>query len=199
MSARRLVAGLDIESTGLSQPDGDRIIEIAIAVHDLDTKARVGAFETRINPQRSIDPAAQAVHGISFEMLAESPLWSAVAPKVAALLSKCHYVIAHNGLGFDMPFVYGELQREGLALPQVGLVDTMLQARWATPDGSLPNLGALCFACGVEYDKAKAHGALYDVDVMMASFFSQFERGFFSLPTQHYQFVPQASKKKAKK
>lgn len=68
-----------------------------------------------------------------------------------------------------------------------------------TPDGSLPNLGALCFACGVEYDKAKAHGALYDVDVMMASFFSQFDRGFFSLPTQHYQFVPQSSKKKAKK
>lgn len=196
---RTLIAGLDIETTGLNQTDGDRIIEIAIAIHNLNTKARVGAFETRINPQRSIDPSAQEVHGISFEMLAGKPLWGEIAPKVAALLGKCHYVVAHNGLGFDMPFVYGELLRQGSALPKVGLVDTMLQARWATPDGSLPNLGALCFAAGVDYDKAKAHGALYDVDVMMEAFFSQFKNGFFQLPTSWYEFTPQKSRKTAKK
>lgn len=195
--SRIVVAGLDIETTGLDQADNHRIIELAISLFDLNTKEKIGSFLTQINPQRSIDPKAQEVHGISFESLIEKPLWSAVAPKVAALLGRCHYVVAHNGLGFDMPFLYGELIRAGQAQPKVGLIDTMLQARWATADGALPNLGALCFACGVEYDKAKAHSALYDVHVMMECFFSQYERGFFSLPKTQYEYeVPKSRKEK---
>lgn len=194
---KTLVAGLDLETTGLDQPEGHRIIEIALSIYDLDTQAHVGKFETRINPQRPIDPAAQEVHGISFDMLTHAPLWSAVAPKVSAILARCRYVVAHNGIGFDLPFLYGELIREGCALPEVYVIDTMLQARWATPDGSLPNLGALAFACGVPYDSDKAHAALYDVDVMMSSFFSQFKRGFFQLPTEPYRYtVPKPRKAK---
>jgi len=196
--SKTLIAALDIETTGIDQTDGHRIIEIAIAVHDLESQARVGSFVTRINPQRGIDPSAQEVHGISFDMLADKPLWGAVAPKISAILSRCQYVVAHNGEGFDMPFLYGELLREGCSLPPVGVVDTMLQARWATADGGLPNLGALCFACGVEYDKDKAHGALYDVEVMMNSFFSQYPK-FFRMPTAHWVFKPMTSRKKASK
>lgn len=191
------MAGLDLETTGLDQTDGHRIIEIAISLFDLNTQEKLGSFLTQINPQRSIDPSAQEVHGISFESLIEKPLWSAVAPKVATLLNRCHYVVAHNGLGFDMPFLYGELIRSGQAQPKVGLIDTMLQARWATADGALPNLGALCFACGVQYDKSKAHSALYDVQVMMDCFFSQYKRGFFSLPTTQYEYeIPKKRKEK---
>lgn len=198
--SKTLIAGLDIETTGIDQADGHRIIEIAIAIHDLDSQARVGSFVARVNPQRPIDPDAQAVHKISFDMLAHEPLWGAVAPKVSAILSRCHYVVAHNGEGFDMPFVCAELQREGCTVPrQFKLVDTMLQARWATPDGSLPNLGALCFACNVPYDAKQAHGALYDVDVMLQAFFSQLEYGFFHLPKQPWQFKPPVSRKKEKK
>ncbi len=187
--SKTLIAGIDLETTGLAQSDGHRIIEIAIAIHDLDTQARIGKFETRINPQRPIDTGAQAVHGIGFEMLTHCPLWSSVAPKVSAILSRVRYVVAHNGLGFDMPFLYGELLRQGCSLPEVSVVDTMQQARWATSDGSLPNLGALAFACDVPYDSAKAHAALYDVDVMMRCFFGQYPRGFFSLPTEPYRYT----------
>lgn len=195
---RLLAAGLDLETTGIDQTDGHRIIEIALAVYDLNTAARVGQFSTRINPQRGIDPKAQAVHGISFEELAGEPLWEAVAPKVSAILGRCKYVVAHNGVGFDMPFLTGELMRAGHAAPYVGVVDTMLQARWATADGALPNLGALCFACGVEYDKSKAHGAIYDVEVMMQCFFRQFSRGFFHLPAEPYVYKVPASRKEKK-
>lgn len=198
--SRVLIAGLDIETTGIDQSDGHRIIEIAIAVNDLETQARVGSFVTRINPQRSIDPDAQEVHGISFDMLADQPLWADVAPKVASVLGKCKYVVAHNGDDFDLPFVYAELLRAGVPYPtELGLIDTMLQGRWATPDGAVPNLGALCFACGVEYDPSKAHGALYDVDVMMSCFFSQYKRGFFSLPTAPWEFKAPVSRKKSRK
>ena len=194
-----IVAGLDLETTGIDQTEGHRIIELALAFHDLNTGARIGHYEARINPQRSIDPAAQAVHGISFDQLVDKPVWEGVAPKVCQLLARTNYIVAHNGEGFDMPFLYGELLRAGQALPKVGVIDTMLQARWATADGALPSLKALCFACGVEYDPSKAHAALYDVDVMMQSFFSQLSKGFFSLPTSEYIYKVPTPKKKGKR
>ena len=194
-----LLAGLDIETTGIDQSEGHRIIEIAIGIYRLEDQKQLGSFVRRINPQRPIDPAAQEVHGISFDMLADCPLWEDVAPHVSALLCKCNYVVAHNGEGFDLPFVYAELLRAGQRLPSVGVIDTMLQARWATADGSVPNLGALCFASGVPYDPSKAHGALYDVEVMMASFFSQYQAGFFKLPTSPYVFKAPVSRKKGAK
>lgn len=196
--ARRLVAGLDTETTGLSQVDGHRLVEVAVVIYDLDTEKELGRFETRINPERGIDPKAQAIHGIGYDDLIGQPTWGAIAPKLAALLSRCQYVVAHNGEGFDMPFVWGELIRVGAPLPDVRVIDTMLQGRWATPDGAVPNLGAMCFACGVEYDKSKAHGATYDVEVMMNCFFSQYKRGYFTLPTEPFRYVMPTPKKDKK-
>jgi DNA polymerase-3 subunit epsilon len=178
-----IIGGVDIETTGIDWDKGHRIIEFAISLYELETKRKLGSFETRVNPERPIDPKAQAVHGISFEDLADKPLWPEVAPKVSKLLSKCNYLVMHNGEGFDAPFIFHELFRAGVPIPPMFVVDTMLRGRWATPDGAVPNLQALSFACGVPYDKEKAHGALYDVDVMMDCFFSQFDAGFFPLPT----------------
>lgn len=192
---RIIVGGLDFETTGLDQEKGHRIIEVALTLHELDTRKRLGQFVTRVNPERSVDPDATAVHGIKFEDLISAPTWPSVAPKLSALVGKCHYVVAHNGEGFDAPFMVREFLRVGVPIPEFRVVDTMLQGRWATPDGSVPNLGALCFACGVDYDKAQAHAALYDVDRMMDCFFSQFENGFFTLPTQPYK-LPAPKKEK---
>lgn len=179
---RQIVGGLDIETTGLEQEKGHRIVELALVLRDLGTGAPVGKYVQRINPQRPIDPGAQAVHGIGLDDLLDKPTWEEVAPKVAALLQRVPIVVAHNGEGFDGPFVFRELMRVGQPLPEVRLVDTMLQGRWATPDGAVPNLGQLCWACDVPYDKSQAHGAEYDVDVMLDCFFKQYPRGFFVLP-----------------
>jgi DNA polymerase III subunit epsilon len=191
---RRIAAGLDFETTGLDQEKGHRIIEVAAILHDLDTQERLGKFVQRINPERAVDPDAQAVHGISFEDVVGCPTWNEVGPKLSALLSRTQYVVAHNGIGFDMPFAFREFLRIGAPLPKVAVVDTMLQGRWATPDGAPPNLGALCFACDVPYDKNAAHAAEYDVEVMLECFFRQLPRGFFTLPTHHYE-LPAKEKK----
>lgn len=177
-----ILCGLDTETTGLDQSEGHRIIEIAMSLYDSDTRAKKGAFVQRINPERSISAEAQRVHGISFDMLADQPKWDEVAPKVAKILSASNLIIAHNGNGFDLPFIAAELMRVGIAVPKVQSVDTMLDARWATPNGKLPNLGELCYSLNVAYDPAKAHGALYDVEVMMESFFRGLDKGFFKLP-----------------
>ena len=176
-----IVAGIDIETTGLSQPDGHRIVEFAALLYDLETERKLGQYVQRINPQRPIDPAAQAVHHISFDDVAHCPVWDEVAPKISKLLAKCDVLVAHNGQGFDVPFITNELTRVGALVTAKPLVDTMLQARWATPNGKYPNLGELCFACDVPYDTTKAHGAEYDVEVMMQSFFKAYKGGFYDL------------------
>lgn len=190
-----LVGGLDFETTGLEQEKGHRIIEAALSVYELESRRKIGSYVTRINPERSVDPDASAIHGIKFEDLVAEPTWPAVAPKLATLVGKCQFIVAHNGEGFDAPFFARELLRIGHPVPTMHVVDTMLQGRWATPDGSIPNLGALCFACGVEYDSSKAHAALYDVDRMMECFFSQFDRGFFKLPTEPFKLVEKKVRK----
>jgi DNA polymerase-3 subunit epsilon len=188
-----VIGGLDIETTGLKQAEGHRIIEVATKLYryspDTGAIATVGQFEQRINPGRSIDPAAQAVHHISFEMLEGMPRWEEVAPKVVKLMSACDVIVAHNGDEFDLPFIGNELLRVGQPVPDVRTVDTMVHGRWATPLGKVPNLRELCFATGVDYDPSKAHAALYDVDVMMECFFIGLKGGFYKLPAEMYMGI----------
>lgn len=177
-----IITGLDLETTGLSQENGHRIIEVAVYLYDLDSERLLGKYVQRINPKRNIDPKAQAVHGIGFEELSDCPDWEEVAPKINKIMQKSQIVVAHNGVGFDLPFIVGEFLRVGLPIPSDVLIfDTMLEGRWATAMGKNPNLGELCFACGVEYDPSQAHGAGYDVQVMMDSFFVGFKKGFFKI------------------
>jgi len=175
-----IIAGLDLETTGLDWATGHRIIEVAAILYS-DDGTKMGGFVKRINPERAIDPKAHAVHGISFEDLAMEPKWSEIAPKLHAVLSRCDQVVAHNGIGFDVPFLAHEFKREGLSLPSClhHCYDTMVDGRWATPMGKLPNLGELCFATEVSYDPGAAHAADYDVDVMMQAFFAARKWGYF--------------------
>jgi DNA polymerase-3 subunit epsilon len=173
--------GIDIETTGLKQQDGHRIIEFGAVLYDLESKRMLGKYIQRINPQRPIDPKAQAVHGISFEDVANMPTLEEVAPMIIKVMNAGQFHVAHNGEGFDLPFIRNELLRIGFDLEIRPLVDTMLQARWATCSGKSPNLGELCFATGVDYDASLAHGAEYDIQVMTESFFIGYEKGFFKV------------------
>lgn len=181
-----LVVGSDTETTGLLAKDGTpgdaRIIEVYAGLWDTDTRKQVDELFLRINPQRSIDVAAQRVHKISLADLSGCPIWKDVAAQVRDFHEQGDLVIGHNWNGFDAPFIDGELVRVGLPKLTKPTLDTMLEGRWATPMGMVPNLGALCFACGVPYDPALAHAADYDVRVMMEAFFKALDWGFFTLP-----------------
>ena len=161
------VLGFDLETTGLSAESGHRIIEFAGIVHDLHTGKALGKYEQRIDPKRSIDPKAQAVHKIALEDLRGMPVWADVAPKIAKLFGRVDMVVAHNGIGFDLPFLLVEMDRVGVELPDVEICDTMVSCKWATP----PSLKELANSLGFEYDQEKAHSALYDVALMMKCFF----------------------------
>lgn len=175
-----LILGTDIETTGLKYGD-HRIIELHAGIWDL-AGTKLKAKTWRINPERSIDIDAQRVHGISLADLSGSPRWSDVAPEIHKwfTLSSLRIIVAHNGKGFDMPFVNHEFERIGLEPILTPVFDTMLEGRWSTPTGAVPNLGALCFACGIPYDTDKAHSATYDVEVMMKAFFLGRQWGWFN-------------------
>jgi DNA polymerase-3 subunit epsilon len=173
---------LDIESTGLEQSKGHRIIEVCMRMHDWPSRRLRGVWTQRINPMRSIEPKAQAVHGISLADLEGKPTWDVVGPQVARLLGATTLGVAHNA-SFDFPFIVEELLRIGAPLPaHMQVFDTMLEGRWATPLGKIPSLQELCFACDVPYDPALAHAAEYDVDRMTECFWRGIDWGFFNVP-----------------
>lgn len=174
-------AVFDTETTGLKAIDGDKIIEVAILVYDIDTKKKISSYVQRINPERAIDPKAQEVHGISYAQVASCPVFKDVAADIAAEFAKADICVAHN-IGFDAEFLAVEFNSAGVKLPMIPSVDTM-DARWATFNGKSPNLGELCFALGVPYDPSKAHGAEYDVEVTAACFLEGLRLGFFTIPT----------------
>jgi DNA polymerase-3 subunit epsilon len=180
-----ILSGIDIESTGLSQEDGHRIIEIAIAMYQttngVDFRKLGKTWIQRINPLRAIDAKAQQVHGIELSDLKGCPEWSDVAPKINKFLSHTDILVAHN-VAFDAPFVALELVRAGFPMPDFDVFCTMEQGRQATAMGKLPSLAELAWVFGRTYDTDSAHAADYDIDLTMGCFFDGLEKGFFQLP-----------------
>jgi DNA polymerase-3 subunit epsilon len=176
-----IIAGCDTETTGFSAAKGDRIIEVSLGLWDFDTRAKLRDYTFRINPLRDIPEKATAVHGIRIEDLRDSPTWDKVAPAINAVLKKADLLVCHN-VDFDAPFIGEELIRVGQVPPPITTFCTMKNGRWATSNGKNPKLGELCWALKVDYDPAQAHGAGYDVDVMMQCLWAGVDRGLFQLP-----------------
>jgi len=186
---RELIVNVtDIETTGLKQEDGHRIIEVAMALlkiqfNDDNTFAgykRVGkTWCQRINPCRNIDAAAQAVHGISLSSLRGEPVWEDVAGRVAKILAASDVAVAHN-VEFDMPFIALELVRIGQEIPDFETFCTLEGGRSATGLGTVPSLQKLCWAMGVPYNPDEAHAADYDVDCTVDALVKGLNLGYFS-------------------
>ena len=176
-----IITGFDCETTGI-KPDEHRFIEVCCHMWHLESRTRRIAFVRRINPQRSILAEAERVHGINNSDVAGCPTFDHFAPLIQKIAANTDLWVAHNGIDFDMPFLDAEMRRAGLALPKRPCFDTMVDGRWATPMGKVPNLGELCFACGVDYYPSAAHAADYDVEVMMESFFKGLDWGWYKLP-----------------
>lgn len=176
-----IVTVADTETTGLSQENGDKIIEIALLSYDLESRKLLNRFVQRIDPDRPIDPSAQAIHGISYDMLIGCPKWEMVVDEVCSIMRGSNVLVAHN-FNFDGPFIAGEILRVGNVIPNIPSFCTMENGRWATFDGKSPKLGELCFALGVHYDPSSAHSADYDTEVTAECLFKGIGRGFFNLP-----------------
>lgn len=157
---------LDTETTGLDPAEGHRIIEIG-CVEIVDRVVTQNNYHQYLQPDREIDAAAVAVHGISNEFLRDQPRFADIAADLLHYLNGAELVI-HNA-AFDLGFLDSELQRWQPGTPALGercpVLDTLAMGREKYP-GQRNSLDALCRRLGVDNTRRTLHGALLDAEIL---------------------------------
>lgn len=153
---------LDTETTGLEVRKGHRVIEIG-CVELLERRPSGRTWHAYLNPDRTVDEGARAVHGIEDSFLLDKPRFGDVVEAFLDFVSGAE-IIAHNA-SFDVGFLDAELRLVNPALGTLGeharILDTLQLAREKFP-GQQNNLNALCRRLGVDNQHRELHGALVD-------------------------------------
>ncbi len=153
----------DTETTGLSAAQGDRLVEIGCV--ELVNRVETGrTFHCYFNPEREMNPDAQAIHGLSDAFLADKPLFEDEVENLLDFLDESP-LVAHNA-SFDFSFLNHELGACGrLHLPMSRMVDTLAISRQKHP-GAKHSLDALCTRYGIDRSHRVLHGALLDAQLL---------------------------------
>ena len=153
----------DTETTGLSFPAGDRLVEIGCV--ELVNRVETGrTFHAYYHPERDMPEEAARVHGLRIEFLSKHRVFAAVVHELVEFIADAP-LIAHNA-GFDFGFLNGELNRCGrdpVCLSR--MVDTLALARTRHP-GAKHTLDALCSRFGIDRSHRVLHGALLDAQLL---------------------------------
>lgn len=158
---------IDVETSGFSPSEGDRVIEIS-AVRT-DGKGNVEEkYSTLINPGDG-RVGATFIHGITSEMVADAPTFAEVAPALASIMSDAIFV-AHNAF-FDEKFIASEAKIAGWDLQLMpGLCTYWLAQYGLAKDSITPNfkLSTIAEAYGVtnQLEHAALGDALVVVDLL---------------------------------
>ena len=99
---------LDTETTGKCSAAKYRIVEIG-CVEIVNRTITGRNFHSKINPQREVDEDARQLHGYTWEMLKDSPLFADICDELIYFVQGAEIVI-QNAL-FDLRFLNEELQR----------------------------------------------------------------------------------------
>lgn len=156
---------LDTETTGLEPSKGHRIIEIG-CIELVNRQFTHRHFHTYIQPEREIDPGAQAVHGITGAFLKDKPLFKNIFDDFLEFIRDAELII-HNA-PFDVGFLNHEFNL--LGYPQTltdhcSIVDTLALAKQMHP-GQRNSLDALCKRYSIDNSHRELHGALLDARLL---------------------------------
>lgn len=163
MDAEREIV-LDTETTGLEAREHS-IIEVG-CLEIIDRRITGRSYHQFINPGRSIDEGAIAVHGITKEQLQDKPKFDGVADDLLAFIGDAKLVI-HNA-EFDMGFLAVEFERCGRQAdwpPPGEVIDSLVLARKKHPN-QRNSLDALCKRYEVDNSGRELHGALLDAELL---------------------------------
>ncbi|GJL90876.1 DNA polymerase III subunit epsilon [Hyphococcus sp.] len=160
----------DLETTGFKFSEGHRIVEIG-AVEMVNGAVTGRNFHTYVNPERDMPDGAFRVHGLSEAFLRDKPVFTDARVARAFLdFVDGAELVAHNGIGFDLPFINAELEAVGLeTLATDNIKDTLHMARRKFP-GAPASLDALCARFGIDTSTRErdGHGALLDSKLLAA-------------------------------
>ena len=149
---------LDVETTGLSPKNGDRVIEIgAVAI---ENQGIIAEFSSLINVDKMIPWQVQQVHGITNEMLEGEPkpdeVWSEFYEFITGSI-----LVAHNA-SFDISFLRHEFTLLGMSLNNRSLCILKMSRKLYPhlPNHKLKTVGRYLF--GESMREMKMHRALAD-------------------------------------
>ena len=113
--AQRIIV-FDSETTGIDFAK-DQIIELCVqfGLDDAGLPDPATRRTWRIKPAVPINPAAQAVHGISAEELEACPAFAAYADEIAQVFADADVIVGYN-LSFDIDMLQAEYARLGRPL-----------------------------------------------------------------------------------
>lgn len=144
---------VDLETTGHSPANGDRMIQIAIVImKDWEIERTYTKF---INPGKAIPSFIQDLTHITNEDVKDSYPFEEHADYIYELLADCVFV-AHNA-DFDLSFLQAEFKRAGLPKWQGKKMDTVELAKILFPMSLGFKLGDL--AADLNIELANAHRA----------------------------------------
>ena len=150
---------LDVETTG-STATRDRVTEVAWVLLDGET-GQVTKESHLVNPDARIPAFIQQLTGITDDMVADAPRFSAIAPRLAAAIDGAVFV-AHNAR-FDYGFVKNEFKRIGQSVRAPVLCSVKL-SRLFFPAEKRHNLDAVMARHQLQADSR--HRALTDADLI---------------------------------
>lgn len=146
---------LDVETTGLDYTK-EKIIEFA-AVKLVDGEI-TDKFETLINPKQHIRKSSIAIHGITEDMVADSPTEDKIMPKIFKFIGK-HPIVAHNAI-FDWSFLNESSKRLYGKSIDNARIDSQFLFKEVYPDLDSHGLENLMLKFNVEFDTR--HRAMAD-------------------------------------
>ena len=158
---------LDTETTGLDAARGHRLIEIG-CIELLNRRSTGQHFHRYLNPEREVDEGARAIHGMSWQDLADKPRFAEIAAEFTQFIAGAELII-HNAI-FDVGFLDAELARLGAEPPQrisalCQVLDTLSLARAMHP-GQRNSLDALAKRYSIDNSQRELHGALLDARIL---------------------------------
>jgi DNA polymerase III epsilon subunit family exonuclease len=154
---------LDIETTG-TNPYTDRMVEIGMIRFTIDSTIR--EYQTLINPGVPIPYMVQRIHGISDQMVVDSPSASEIIRDIDSFIGR-RPVVIHN-VRFDLSFIEAEYRRNGMESPIFRSFDTVNFSRKVFPDMENHKLDTVSRTLGI--DLSSHHRALADAAACMDIF-----------------------------
>jgi DNA polymerase-3 subunit epsilon len=170
----------DTETTGLNPSEGDEIIAIGAVRIVRGRVLHREIFDELVNPRQQIAESAQAIHGISQEMLRGRPTIHEALPRFHRFVEDT-VLIGHN-VGFDMRFL--ELKRASTGITFANpVLDTLALTYVVHPEQRERSLEAIAGRFGITV--TGRHTALGDAlttaEVFLAMIPLLAERGIHTL------------------
>lgn len=148
----------DLETTGFHPYNGDEILSIGAVLAVGSRVQEETTFYSLINPQRPIPEKIRKLTQITDELAADAPPLKDVLLQFLAFVQR-RVLIAH-GTGHDKQFLNAALWRTAKIRLSHRVLDTMLVAKWLSPQLSSYDLDTLLEHYGIPI--AVRHHALSD-------------------------------------